>query len=57
MLVTSGVAMCTAQGTGLDYWQIRCIDKILPMIRYDNKIRQERKLICYMCKAKKTVRE
>ena len=34
-LVTSRVAACTAQGTGLGYYRIRHGDKILPMIRYD----------------------
>ena len=32
-LLTSRVAACTAQGTGLGYYRIRCADKILPMIR------------------------
>ena len=32
-LLTSRVAVCTAQGTGLGYYRIRCADKILPMIR------------------------
>ena len=32
-LLTSRVAACTAQGTGLGYYRIRCTDKILPMIR------------------------
>ena len=34
-LLTSRVAVCTAQGTGLGYYRIRCADKILPMIRLD----------------------
>ena len=34
-LLTSRVAACTAQGTGLDYYRIRCADKILPTIRQD----------------------
>ena len=32
-LLISRVAVCTAQGTGLGYYGIRCVDKILPMIR------------------------
>ena len=32
-LLTSRVAACTAQGTGLGYYRIRCADKILPTIR------------------------
>ena len=32
-LLTSRVAMCTARGTGLGHYRIRCADKILPMIR------------------------
>ena len=32
-LLTSRVAACTAQGTGLGYCRIRCTDKILHMIR------------------------
>ena len=32
-LLTSRVAVCIAQGTGLGYYRIRCGDKILPMIR------------------------
>ena len=36
-LLTSRVAMCTAQGTGLGYYRIRCTDKILPMIRKENQ--------------------
>ena len=32
-LLTSRVAVCTAQGTGLGYYRIRCADKILPTIR------------------------
>ena len=32
-LLTSRVAACTARGTGLGYYRIRCADKILPMIR------------------------
>ena len=32
-LLTSRVAVCTARGTGLGYYRIRCTDKILPMIR------------------------
>ena len=47
MLMTSGVATCTARGTGLDYQWTRCVDKILDMTRYDNKTRQERKPIHY----------
>ena len=34
-LLTSRVAACTARGTGLGYYRIRCADKILPTIRYD----------------------
>ena len=34
-LLTSRVAVCTARGTGLGYYRIRCADKIPPMIRYD----------------------
>ena len=34
-LLTSRVAACTAQGTGLDYYRIRCADKTLPMTRQD----------------------
>ena len=32
-LLTSRVAACTAQGTVLGYYRIRCSDKILPTIR------------------------
>ena len=32
-LLTSRVTACTAQGTGLGYYRIRCVDKILPTIR------------------------
>ena len=32
-LLISRVAACTARGTGLGYYRIRCTDKILPMIR------------------------
>ena len=32
-LLTSRVAACTARGTGLDYYRIRCADKILCTIR------------------------
>ena len=32
-LLTSRVAVCTARGTGLGYYRIRCIDKILRTIR------------------------
>ena len=32
-LLTSRVAACTARGTGLGYYRIRCVDKILPTIR------------------------
>ena len=32
-LLTSRVAACTARGTGLGYYRIRCTDKILRMIR------------------------
>ena len=32
-LLTSRVAACTAQGTGLGYYRIRCMDKILATIR------------------------
>ena len=32
-LLTSRVAACTARGTSLGYYRIRCGDKILPMIR------------------------
>ena len=32
-LLTSRVAVCTAQGTGLGYYRIRCADKILRTIR------------------------
>ena len=32
-LLTSRVAACTAQGTGLGYYRIRCTDKILRTIR------------------------
>ena len=32
-LLISRVAMCTAQGTGLDYYRIRCADKIPSSIR------------------------
>ena len=32
-LLTTRVAACTAQGTGLGYHRIRCSDKILHMIR------------------------
>ena len=32
-LLTSRVAACTARGTGIGYYRIRCVDKILPMIR------------------------
>ena len=31
--MTSGVAACIAWCTGLDYYRIRCADKILHMIR------------------------
>ena len=31
--MTSRVAVCTAQGTGLDYCRIRCVDMILRTIR------------------------
>ena len=31
--MTSRVAACAARGTGLDYYRIRCADKILRMIR------------------------
>ena len=34
-LLTSRVTACTAQGTGLGYYRIRCADKILPTIRQD----------------------
>ena len=34
-LLTSRVAVCTARGTGLGYYRIRCADKILPTIRQD----------------------
>ena len=37
MLMTSGVAMCTAQGTGLDYQWIRCIDKIVRLDKKENQ--------------------
>ena len=32
-LLTSRVAACTARGTGLDQYRIRCADKILCTIR------------------------
>ena len=32
-LLTLRVAVCTAQGTGLGYYRIRCTDKIPPSIR------------------------
>ena len=32
-LLTSRVAVCTAQGTGLGYYRTRCADKIPPSIR------------------------
>ena len=32
-LLTSRVAACTARGTGLGYYRIRCADKILRTIR------------------------
>ena len=32
-LLTSRVTACTARGTGLGYYRIRCTDKILHMIR------------------------
>ena len=32
-LLTPRVAACTARGTGLGYYRIRCMDKILPTIR------------------------
>ena len=32
-LLTSRVVVCTARGTGLGYYRIRCADKILLTIR------------------------